>query len=273
MGRKRRIRRGRGSGRWQLAGGIGLIALVLVVLFAGFFIFYDTRQSHVELDKITNCPLSGPVSVTAVLLDTSDPMNLVQRTDLMNELETRLSVVPRFGALEIYAVAPLEDAKPEPLFRKCNPGRATEINSLTGNPTMVEREWRDGFREPVEKVLARMLSADEADTSPILESIQWVTINALTAPGRASVPRKLIVVSDFLQHTRNLSHYKGIPDFVSVAATPFYRRVRAPLQDVSIEMLVLQRQVRRDPQALLTFWKSYFDAQGVKALRVVDLAG
>jgi hypothetical protein len=244
---KRRPRRskGRRAAGWQIAGGLVLVGTVILVLAFGFYLLIVTRESHVALDPETYCPKAGPHAVTAVIVDTTDALNLVQRTDLMNEIEKLIAAVPRFAALEIYAVGPVEEEPPQPVFRKCNPGRAAEISEWTGNPTMVERDWREGFREPLEKVLARMLTASEAASSPILESIQWVTINALTSPGRSELPRRLVVVSDLLQYTAGLSHYQGVGEFATFAQTPYYRRIRAPLDGVTVDLLMVRRDTQR----------------------------
>lgn len=258
-----------------MIGGIVLIGAVVLALAYGFYLLLLARGSHVALDRETYCPEAGPHGVTAVIIDTTDAVNLVQRTDLLNEIEKLIAAVPRFYMLEIYAVGPVVDEPPQPVFNKCNPGRASEISELSGNPRMVEREWREGFRKPLEQVLVRMLAPAGANSSPILESIQWVTINALTAPGRSEVPRQLVVISDLLQHTSGLSHYRGAVPFTTFANTLYYRRVRAPLKGVKVDLLVLRRDTKTKLQgsALYRFWREYFDAQGVQSLRMVELVG
>ncbi len=276
MPRPRRKRsRGRRGPNWKVAGGIVLGAASMFVLAYGFYLFLATTRSHVELDPNSYCHKSGPKSVTAVIIDTTDALNVVQRTDLMNEMESLIAAVPRLGALEMYAVGPVAEEPPQPVFSKCNPGRADEISELTGNPIMVERNWREGFREPLESVLKRILAPAGANSSPILESIQWVVINALTAPGRSKVPRRLVIVSDFLQHTVGLSHYRSAVDFTAFARTAYFRRVRAPLEGIAIDMLVIRRTTGAGVQgrALIRFWTDYFDTQGAKRVRIVDLAG
>ena len=272
--RPRHSRSRRGAG-WQTTGGVVLLGAVIIALAIGFYQLIVTRERHTAIDRETYCPTTGAESVTAVIIDTTDEFSLVQRTDLLNEIEKLIAAVPRFGALEIYAVGPVELEPPQPVFRKCNPGRAVEISEWTGNPKRVERDWQEGFREPVEAVLARMLAPAGAASSPILESIQWVTVNSLTAPGRSEIPRRLVLISDLLQHTAGLSLYRGTVDFASFARTPYYRRVRAPLSGIAIDLLIVRRNTRAGTQesALIRFWTDYFDAQGAKSLRIVNLAG
>ena len=274
---RRRPRRSRGQSgsAWQVAGGLALMAGVLAAIVGGVLLFLETREEHVALDPETYCPQAGPHALTAIIIDTTDALNLVQRTDLTNEIERLVGTIPRFGALEIYAVGSVENDPPQPVFSRCNPGRADEISELTGNPRLVERKWREGFRQPLEKVLAGMLAPGEADSSPIMESIQWVAVNALTAPGRDSIPLRLVLVTDLLQHTRSFSLYRGVQPFQSFSQTPYYLRVRAPLEGVAVDVLIVRRQTRAriDRPSLVRFWVDYFDAQGANGLRIVDLAG
>ena len=251
------------------------MAGVLLALGFGAYKFVETRRSHVALDPGTYCPEEGPRSVTAIIIDATDSLTLVQRTDLANQIERRIAEVPRFGVLEIYAVSPVEDEPPQPIFRKCNPGRGGEVSSLTANPAMVERDWREGFQGPLEAVLGRMLSPGEADTSPILDSIQWVAVNSLAPPDRSGLARRLVLVSDLLQHSSELSFYGGVVDFAAFKDTPYYRKARAPLQGVAVDVLMVRRITRRGVQGqkLNRFWKEYFDAQGAMSLRIVNLSG
>jgi hypothetical protein len=258
-----------------MVGGITLVGAVVLTLAFGVYQFVIARQSHVELDPETFCPKAGPQTLTVLVVDTTDPLNLVQRTHVLNRIEMLVSEIPRYGALEIYTVGPVENEPPQPIFHRCNPGRAAEISSFTENPNIVERSWREGFREPLESTLDRMLTPASASSSPILESIQWVTINALTAPDRSKLPRTLVIVSDLLQHSSGLSLYRSAIDFKGFSRTSFYQRIRAPLIGVVVHLFIVRRDTKAaiNNSALREFWRSYFDAQGVERLHIVDLSG
>ena len=271
-----RIRRGRRRGDWQKTGGIVLIAVVVVIFMFGFYWLYKARQSFVPLHPETFCPQDGsPHAVTAVLIDTTDPLNPVQRTSLMHEVEELIADIQRYGALQLYAVEPMEEYPPKPVFLKCNPGRVEEISGWVENPRIVERQWRTGFRKPLEEVLDQMFCSSGSADSPILESIQWVTVNALSGPNLSQIPRRLVVISDLLQHTNGLSFYKGVVKFATFAKTRKYQRIHASLEGVSVDLLRMRRDipVGVQEQALIRFWKDYFDAQGADYVRIVNLDG
>jgi len=272
---RRRRRQTRSAENSQLILGAVLIGFVCLALAYGFYFFVGARKSYVELDPQTYCPKNGPASVTALLIDTTDQLNLVQRTDLINEIEKLIQNIPRYGALDIFAVRPTEKQPTEPVFQRCNPGHADEISGWTSNPTMVERDWREGFRKPLDQLFEQMLAPGEANQSPILESIQWLAVNTLGTPTASGLPRSLIVVSDLLQHTSGLSHYRGVASFSAFKKTPYYKQIKAPLEGVTAHLLIVRRNTKKNVQgkALIEFWTAYFDAQGVRKLRLVDLAG
>ena len=67
---RRRRKSARGSGAAVIVGITAIAALIIVAVAA--FSYYKWIASHkVALDPHTNCPVTGPVSATAVLLDVS----------------------------------------------------------------------------------------------------------------------------------------------------------------------------------------------------------
>ncbi len=273
--RRSRRRSARRQGVALIVTGTLLIVAVLAALGGGFYLLIEARRTHVALDPETYCPKNGARAVTAVLIDTTDPLDLVQRTDLDNQLAAVVADVPRFGLLELYTVARLEDEQPKPLFHKCNPGNADEVSGLIENPRRVRMIFEQGFRQPLERVLGAMLDTASADRSPILESIQWIAVNSLSRPEQSSLPRRLVLISDLLQHTAGFSLYRSRPDFAAFARGRYYRRIQAPLQGVDVDLIMVRRETRKNRQgsALIRFWRDYFDAQGVRRLRLVRLAG
>ena len=274
--RRHRYRKHRRDPIWKLVLAIILIGMVLIV-FIGGFIWYLTEKNKPKLDKDTYCLETGPTAMMVVIIDTSDSLNLIQRTDLMNEMEKLIDTVPRNGLLEIYAVRTLQEQQvpPQPVFSRCNPGELKEISQWTDNPKLVERRWREGFREPLNSVLEQMLVPNPADYSPIMESIQWVAINSLTVLGRSPITKDLIIVSDFLHNTTEFSHYQGNVDFDSFKNSSYFRKVKAPMDNVRVDLMIVRRETRSGIQstALLQFWNDYFEYQGVERLRFVKLAG
>src|SRR5436190_23599914 len=101
------------------------------VAIAGLFIaavaavYVRAMLAHKALDLETLCP-SDPVAVTVLLVDVTDPMNLPQRQDFINQLDKLRSSVPRYGKLVVYKVDPISDRLLTPVITRCNPGTAED---------------------------------------------------------------------------------------------------------------------------------------------------
>jgi hypothetical protein len=273
MTRSLRYGRNRRKTTQDRLGRLIMAGIVLVALAVGGAYAWVVHTTP-DLDTATLCPAVGPVSLTVVLLDTTDPLTPVQREALNNRLENIKADVPKHGAIALYSVVPSGRDVLRPEIMLCNPGRGSEVSSIAGNPRLVEKRWREAFSERMDAVLSRVLARSESSSSPIMESIQ---ATAVTAFGRSSRPtaRRLVVVSDMIQHTVALSQYKTLSSFQDFEKTEGYRSIRADLRDVDAELLYVRRPTKRSVQgrAHIEFWQSYFGALGATLTRVVALEG
>src|SRR5690606_34075213 len=109
--------------------------------------------------------------------------------------------------------------------------------------------------------------------SPILESIQSVALTSFArAPDR---PRRLVVISDMLQHTEDLSHYRGEHNFLAFRASPRWRRLRPDLAGVEVEIFYVWRDTGLDVQGAshVQFWRDVITEAGGRLVRVEALEG
>lgn len=234
-----------------------MIAIVLLVVIGvgGLYVW----QSHGmrEADRVTGCPKRGlPTSVTAVLLDVSDPMSAIQTADFNQLMEDIKTSIPKFGRLELYSLAADVDKPLTPEYAGCNPGSGQDTNQITGNQKLADRHWTKLFSEKVDGVLSRIVSAPGADRSPILESIQSISITAFGGEEMRKIPRTIIIVSDLIQYTRQVSFYQGAPDFEKFSKTPYFGKIRTDLHGTSVVFALIRRDTRRQVQniKLRDFW-------------------
>ncbi len=277
--RKRRTNRRsrhRGHSRSLLPALIGvLLVLITIAVFGYFFLLYmNQKVNHVSLDKNTYCPIdTTPAEVTVLLVDTTDKLSKIQQSSIENIVEKLVSEIPRYGALAIYTVSTNPDVQSNPVFYRCNPGRGSEINPLVGNPQKVEKSWKDGFKGVLSTELSKTLNTNSADASPIFESIQWITIQQFEKLGNDSVPRSLVMMSDFLQHTSDYSHYTSSLDFQKFENSQYYRKIKANLQNVRVEMWQIRRNSGRQNASLTEFWKTYFRSLGTTNISFNQIPG
>ncbi|ESQ92896.1 hypothetical protein ABAC460_01225 [Asticcacaulis sp. AC460] len=248
----------------------GVIAILGLV---GFF-YFKTVMSHPPLDPETQCP-ARPKSVTVLLVDVTDPMNLPQRQDFLNQLDRLVDDIPRYGKLVVVKVDPVSDRLLVPVIVRCNPGSAKDETEMNGNPARLEKLHDERFVAPLKAAYDQLLTASGADQSPILESIQSVALTELNKPSIGDIPKRLVVASDLLQNTSSVSFYKALPDPVPFTNGQDFSRVRTDLRDTDVELWMLQRSDsnQTQPRALPELWEKIIDKEGGKLKRVYTVSG
>jgi len=251
---------------------VKIILVVAVVLLVGGAYFWAT-SSRRSLDEQL-CPTT-PDSVTVLLVDVTDPMNMAQRQDFENQLTKLKNSIPRYGKLIVAKVDATGDRLLSPVITRCNPGTADDVSSTTGDPAAVQKQWDEGFDAPLREAFKRLDSATGADKSPILESIQSVALTELQKPGQEKLPKRLIVASDLLQNTADLSFYRSLPDPRSFTDSPLFRRVRTDLRGVEVELWMLERSdaATTQPRSLADLWERIIDAEGGDMRRIYNVSG
>ena len=232
----------------------------MAALGAGFYLMNKTSTA-MAVDPETLCPATGRVAETVILFDVTDPLSSSQSNQLMQYLEGEFSDAPVGTQFTMGVVTenPSDWGATAPL---CKPRSEADVSSLNQNVDMVRRRYEDRFLAPLNANLKRMITASGANSSPIMESLQALvagTPDFLTFPG----PRKVIIVSDLLQHSDAMSFYRG-DDWQSFAASLEFQRLGRTLTGATVEIFGVPRVVSkiRDPQVVEDFWLHYFDVQG-----------
>jgi len=254
-----------------------IIKIVVVALaFAGLLILYfQTVAGRRTLDPTTLCPAS-PDSVTVLLVDVTDPMNIAQRQDFINQLERLRNAIPRYGKLAIFKVSPAADQLLTPVIERCNPGTANDVSELTGDKEKTAKRWEEQFKAPLDQAFSQITAASGAPQSPILESIQSAALTELKTQQSDDKPHKLIVASDLLQNTPRMTFYGGrlsAPD--ATIASDGFRMLRTDLRGIDVELWMLQRpdSASSQPKALRDVWEAMIGAMGGNVVRIYNVSG
>jgi len=234
-------------------------------------------SSNPELDSDTMCPVEAAriTSLTVLLVDVTDPMNLPQRQDFINQLHNLAEGIPRFGKLIITKVDPVSEQLLDPVIVVCNPGTGEDASQWSGNPKKLSELHLEKFRKPLDRAFESLVSASGADRSPILESIQSVNLTEFQKATRSNFPKQLVVASDLLQHTDAISFYRGIPDSERLIASPEFGRTRTDLRGVEVELWMLERtdNKKTQPRALAELWDSLIQSQNGSVKRLYRISG
>ena len=255
-----RKRSSRGSGWGAVPYVIG--ALIAVgVLVAALYLKGQT-EDQMAVDPKTLCPVStGPVAMTAILFDLTDPLTPAQSKQLTQYLDLEIAKATTGTEFTMGVVRedPADWGATEPL---CKPRTGDDVSQLTQNVRLVTQRYEERFLTPVRENIQRMIAATAAKQSPIMEALQTLiadTPNFLTYAG----PRQVIVVSDLLQHSDAMSFYRG-DDWQSFANSVGYSRLGKTLIGADVTIFTVPREVAKikDPAVIEDFWLRYFDVQG-----------
>ena len=243
--------------------GIPLIALALILLASIVGGYAFLVRSRVELDAATGCPTSGPSAVTAILFDRTDPINDKQKLFLKNKLDSLQETTQKYEEVDTYSLEDQGDRIVQPLFRLCDPGKGTNVSSLTGSPSMVQERWEKQFDAPLRDMMEAMREGGGAKTSAIFEAIQSVSLQSFQNPKiDTHTPKQLIIVSDLIQFTKTLDFYKDGLNYQTFRQSAEARRLRTNLAGVRIEILFIPRARSDRINQLVSFWTNWLVDQG-----------
>ena len=146
-----------------------------------------------------------------------------------------------------------------------------EGGDLTRNSRMLEERFEDGFMKPFHAEVDSMLDAKEAASSPIMEALQALLGGMRAVSTKAGAHRRVVIVSDLLQHSDAMSFYRG-HDWQSFKASPAFRRLAHALEGTDVILIRIPRaSARVDTAAVDDFWVRYLEVQGAERVDVETL--
>lgn len=247
-------RREKGPWFWRSA-----IALMLTSVF-GLFAAAAIHQPPAT-DPETGCRLDREDPVhTIVLVDQSDPFNATDLDWVRTLLDGEARSLPRHGRLTLVVPNSASPYDPVQVFTGCSPGSAAESNPIFQNPKMIAAAWERKFHAPL------MVQADEslrdtvAPSSPLMEAM-YTLADRPDFQGQVPV-RRLILVSDLMQHSPGFSMYKSGAD-ADAWADSSLADMRAGLEGVEVVARIVPRQEYPLPLGdVKVFWRDWFGAAG-----------
>lgn len=263
------------SSSWRILGGGVLIALA----FAAVVILFFIRPPAIQRDEVTLCPVAGPSAITAVLIDRTDSIGAISRTDLFTKVNDIIERTLEAEAVELYVVNAVETAPLSAVIKVCNPGKPAQDEAWdegwATNPRIMRLRWTERFKKPLNRLLSDLLTMEEAESSPIMESVQSLSVTVFAGNDKANLPKRLIIASDLLQNSSAWSLYKQPSDFRRFAGSSGAKSVAGDLRDVSVQLLFIQRKLKRPiPELdLVTFWVKWIESRQGRVERIVKITG
>ena len=241
---------------------LGVVGLLIIVAIAAVGLYLNANRR--DLERTSGCPTDRYDSVTAVLIDLTDPINAVQSGALRNALLKIRDAVPKYGRLEIYPLVPTTSTTIPPLFAACSPGSGRDVESRWyGNPELADRIWHKQFADQLDALITKIQRLPSQARSPIFEAIQSIAVTSFGAPlSEGASEKRLVIVSDMIHYTSELSMYQSVPEFEQFKSSEYYLRVKPNLRGANVDVYLIVRETKRDVQQppLYKFWQDYFDS-------------
>ncbi len=272
-----RRRRSRSSLRLGVVlSWVGAVVALSALAMAGIGLA-GLRADRAGQDAQTMCAGHQPREIVALLFDSSDPLNDLQRIKTRQILDETLSAVPKGARVDVYMATAEAGQLARPLFSRCNPASPDGSAGWSENPGRMQDLRRSQFLEPLQQALATALRANPRKTSPILETIAAASVQSFdrARPGDTtpSTHYTMVIVSDFLQNSAVLSHYRHYPSIEEFATKSGWVSTLPRLEQVYIKMIYINRanSLKRQNKAHRNWWCEYFRARGAAQCNIEQL--
>lgn len=250
----------------------GLLAVVIAAAVGMGLIYFRAVNNYVRTGQDL-CPIAGPRAQTIVLVDATDTLSALTRSEIAQRLADLAASTPKGSRLDIRTLRS-DDARTNAIFSLCNPGDGSDLDPLIANPEAARRKWEEGFSAPLEVALEASTGEGEADTSPIMAAIQQIAVERLTSASDRSIPTSLVVVSDMLENSPLFSMYRSGANYAAYAASPAANAYASNLTGATVDVWLVRRDAApADANALIDFWDRWFTESGATIAHALRLQG
>jgi hypothetical protein len=243
---------------------IAIIALVIMLLCIFVYQYTKAVQSTIKTDKVTNCRSDGFLPRdTVILIDATEAVSEAQFEDLSNQLKLIVSDSTIYERFTIYFLRDEPD-RFQPKLTVCDPGTGENLSSATNNLRKLKKTWKESFEAPLKNSIDGLDEVSPSTSSPIMEMIKYVGLRTFA---RSNSPdKRLILVSDMVEHTDSYSQYRNRNfNFDSLAKAPYFREMRPRLNEVTIKLLYIERPSLSEIQGndhVTKFWQPFVRRSG-----------
>ena len=240
--RRLRQRRKRRAGETATRiGGIALVATGIVAILALLWF----RPKPIVRDPATMCPEVGPARVTAVLIDSTDRIGRTSQADVLGRLDDMIQRSAPDEMLLAYETLRSDQLVHTglarllpPRLQVCNPGDPDTTSPWTSNPELIRRRLDERFRQPLAAIFEQLVNGTPSSTSPIMETVQAISVDLLARLPYEQLPKRVVLVSDLVQHSEYLSLYDSSQiDYDVFASSSGAAALRTNLTGVAVEIL------------------------------------
>lgn len=236
-----------------------MIAAMVASVFGMFAVAAFSAPPPV--DPETNCRMDRhDPAHTIILIDQSDPFGPNDVDWVRELLDGEARTLPKHGRLTVMVPNASQPFDPARVYSACSTGSPDKANPILSNPRMVADAWRTQFYDPLVARVETEMKDTVAPASPLSEALFAIADRADFQSGQRH--RRLIVVSDLMQHSGDFSFYRTGADFGAFRETRLADRMPA-LDGVDVTARIVPREIYDLPMGeVKAFWRSYFRETG-----------
>jgi hypothetical protein len=248
---------------WLLYIGVALF----ITLSSGAAWSILTQKKY---DSITFCEAETVSATTVLLIDKTGGFSPNQKRILMRAVEAEIEKLETDKRLTVYEVDDgLYEGLSKPVFDRCRPKDGTDVNQLVENREMIEKSFNEDFLDKIQLITSTLDEKSDAKISPIIESLSDIS-TLYKIDSHINVER-LVVISDLLQHSPDISFYKSnikdieIDDIASFLPDLF---------GVDVQVYWIQRENNEQKiqnSGLMHWWERTFEAATVNNLSITKV--
>jgi hypothetical protein len=245
--------------RRRVPGWIWIVALLLLVSAVAASAWY-VRPLMPDAVDAENCPTTGAVALTAFVVDLTDPIVDIAKSDLRRQLIQYLNDSVRDGeGVQIWRVTGTQGPGKAETAVICKP--AAPKSALTSNLRLAKVRYQERYLHPLEAALDAALAAPQERSSAILETLQQVLTSFAAIPHGGARSTHVVLASDLGQHT-SFSLEFGDRDYARFRRTPAALALTpGALDDVGIVVLrIARRRQYGHASELDAFWRSLIES-------------
>lgn len=228
------------------------------------FFIYFLYKPDIEVDK-NNCRADGELSGhTIVIVDQSDTFTNNQISNLKNKINKEVNKLKEFEKITIVSSDKKNPLEIKEWFSSCLPPQGYVI---FGRSKDIKEKWKKS-KNKFDQDIQDLLQKDKAEFSPIIEMIRIVSRREDFS--EESVPkRKLLIVSDMLQNSKDFSFYTQRLDWQKVKKFS-KSQIGEKLKNVNLEMCFIERFGAKKNRDHKDKWVSLFEYLNTKKIKVRD---
>jgi hypothetical protein len=259
---QRRNKKSKGSAA-SLFGVFGALVILAALISGGVFLFLKSETQY-SLNQDDLCPVDGARGTVAILLDTTDKLSDVTKSEILQKTDETLDTLPRYYRLAVYTMDE-NGLNKSPISSVCNPGKLEQMGQLerdgfTANPKLIKDRYSQ-FSAIVKDATTQLFQQNfEAEQSPLLSSMQSLSFElpkptSMDQHKYKAGKNKIIFVTDLMEHTETFSIYRSGVSFDQFKKSRATEKYGKKFGDIDLDFWTVRRNISNfSTRELQEFW-------------------